>query len=157
MVARLKSRYLYILLVIFLATFGFWGICHAIIYGYIPNSGDNTVSVINTGAGIVTNAPTLDSEPFGVTTSPSGDYIYVTNKTSNTVSRIDSQSLAIVSIGVSTDPIGIAISPDGAYAYVANNDGNLSVINTATNVVDDTVLVGTSLYGVAVHPSGEFI
>ena len=154
-VSRFNEKYNLFLTALVVLVFS--GNCFAAIYGYIPNSADNTVSIINTGDNTDTEVITLLSEaPLGVATAPTGDFIYVTNELSNTVSQIDSLTGDVLTHTVGTGPVGIAVGPDGTNVYVANQDGSLSVINTTDNSIE-SVLVGTSLYGVAVDPEGDFI
>jgi len=150
MISRLKVKYN--LLLTALAVLIFSGNSYGAIYGYIPNSADNSVSVINTGDNTDTEviAP-LGDTPFGVATGPAGDFIYVTNRSSNTVSQIDSQTGNILTHTVGTEPVGIAAGPDGTSVYVANQDGYLSVIDITDNSIE-SVQIGTSLFGVAVDP-----
>jgi YVTN family beta-propeller protein len=152
----LKINYSCLLLVTALLSLAFLGNCWAAVYGYIPNSGDNTVTKINTGDIAETTAINLGNGPSGVATSPDGKFIYVTNRYSNTVAIIDSQADTVTSLVVGTEPVGVAVSPDGAHVFVANQDGNLSVINPSDNRVE-TLTVGTSLFGVAVDRAGEFV
>ena len=162
MSSQLKSKYPSILLATLFSTLAFSVICYADIYGYIPNSGSNDFSVINTNDHSLSyNGPLLDSEPFGVATSPDGNYIYVTNKTSGHVSQINSLTDTVDwRHYVGGEPVGVAVSPDGTEVYVANQDGNLHVLNTiAYNAapVDLSTITSPTLYGVAVHPEGKFI
>ena len=89
--SRLYSKYSLLLVVVVL--FVHTGNCFGAIQGYIPNSMDNNLSVINTAdsTSIDVIGP-LGQAPFGVTTGLGGDFIYVTNMSSNTVSQIDSLS-----------------------------------------------------------------
>lgn len=130
----------------------------ATINGYIPNSGDNNLTVLNvddtTDAGSLVS---VDAIPYGVATTNAGDFVFVTNYGSNTVSQIDTASNTLYKTHfVGAGPIGVAVSPDDIYVYVANRDGNLSVINTVDDSVT-TIYVATSLFGVAVSPNGEVI
>jgi len=85
-------------------------------------------------------------------------FAYVVNRSSNSVSVINTATNALVAtVTVGNNPWGVAITPDGTMAYVTNlNDNTVSVINTATNTVVATVLVGGAPAGVAVTPNGAF-
>jgi YVTN family beta-propeller protein len=155
MISRLIGKYTLFLTA--LAVLIFSGNCFGAVLGYIPNSMDNNLSVINTADSSDTDVfGPLGQSPFGVATGPAGDFIYVTNRSSNTVSQFDSQSGNILTHAVGTEPVGIAVGPEGIYVYVANQDGYLSVINTTDKSVE-SVKIGKSLYGVAVDPEGDFI
>jgi outer membrane autotransporter protein len=125
---------------------------------YVPNSGDGTVSVIDT--------PTNAVAPTGITVGPSpvaaavrGDesLVYVSKAGgSNTVSVINTATNTVVAtIPVGIVPQGIALSPDNTHAYVANQGSDtVSVINTATNTVVATIPTGSQPVGVVVTPDG---
>jgi len=127
---------------------------------YIPNSGDNTVTVIDTGT--PPKAPVVIPgllQPYGVAVAPDARKVYVTNNSSNTVTVIDAATNTVsATITVGTSPAGIAITPvrqSGSPAsriYVANSgSGTVSVIDPATNSVVNTMTVGTFPVGVAVN------
>jgi outer membrane autotransporter protein len=123
---------------------------------YVPNTDDNTVSVIDTATHSVTNTIPVGAFPYGAAVTPDGLHAYVSNDGSNTVSVIDTATHAIVNtIAVGSFPLGIAVTPDGLHAYVANSGSStVSVIDTATNAVVNTILVNTAPFGVAVTPDG---
>jgi YVTN family beta-propeller protein len=94
---------------------------------YVPNSGDGTVSVIDTP----TNAVAPTAIPVGlspVAAAVRGDesLVYVTNQGgSNTVSVINTATNTVFA----TIPVGIvpgllAVSPDGTRVYVPNQGSN---------------------------------
>ena len=101
-------------------------------YAYITNSGDNTVSVIDTAINTVTATVPVEEQPKGVAVSPDGARVYITNYGSNTVSVIDTATNTVTStVPVGTNPEGVAASPDGTKVYVANlADWTVSVIDT---------------------------
>jgi YVTN family beta-propeller protein len=150
MLSPLYSKYSFSLVVLVLIAHV--GNCYGAIQGYIPNSLDNNLSVINKADSTDVNIiGPLGKTPTGVATSLTGDFIYVTNNSSNTVSQINSQAGTIFTHTVGTGPVGIAVGPDGTYVYVANQDGTLSVIDITDNTIE-SVEIGTSLYGIAVNP-----
>jgi YVTN family beta-propeller protein len=115
-------------------------------FAYITNSGDNTVSVIDTATNTVTATVTVGALPFGVAVTPDGARVYVTNFGSDNVSVIDTATNTVTAtVTVGGLPFGVAVTPDGARVYVANQDSdNVSVIDTATNTVTATVTVGAA-------------
>lgn len=115
-------------------------------------------------------AITVGPGPSGMVVS--GNYAYVANQGTNTVSVFDTRTGALVDTNPSSpavvDPItvggvptGMAASPDGNRVYVTNQgDGTLSVIDTnptsvTYNKVISTVKVGTSPSAVAVGTDGR--
>ncbi len=155
---RLRSSSLYIVILTFLSITTFSGRCYAVVYGYIPNSADNNLSVINTEDGTTDPTPiSVGTTPSGVAIAPAGDYVYVTNKSAGTLSQVDIQTgLEVIAHTIGLDPVGVAVSPDGLFVYIAQENGDLAILDTTDNSVA-THNVGTSLFGVAVSPDGNFI
>ncbi|MGB5065328.1 MAG: PASTA domain-containing protein [Candidatus Competibacter sp.] len=113
---------------------------------YVANSGDRTVSVIETVFNRVVGVITLDDfggapqplVPRGVAVSPDGNRLYVTDGAGNRLFVIDTTAnhsvVDIVPVG--KKPYGVAVSPDSKRVYVANTDDNtVSVIEAITNRV----------------------
>ena len=130
-------------------------------FAYIANFEDGTMSVINTITKSVISNFSVGSTPLGVSVSPDGSRVYVTNSgtNTNTVSVINTATntvLAIIPVG--TSPWGICTSPDGSLVYVANKGANtVSVINTASNIVINTISVGVSPWGVCESHDGSAV
>ncbi|MBL0057140.1 MAG: beta-propeller fold lactonase family protein [Chitinophagaceae bacterium] len=112
----------------------------------------------NIASFIATNA-TASPVTATVTVTPStgSNFAYITNRTSNNVSVINTATNTVVAtIGVGSMPIGVSVTPDGSKVYVTNYiSGNVSVISTETNTVIATVPVGTNPYGLSVSPDGS--
>ncbi|MDQ5984396.1 MAG: Virginiamycin B lyase [Syntrophus sp. SKADARSKE-3] len=140
-----------------------WGlpaVVHATPYAYITNSGDNTVSVIDTATNTVKVTVPVGLRPLGVAVHPQGKYVYIANFTGNTVSVIDvaNNHTVINTIPVGNNPYGIAVNPAGTYAYVANSTANtVSVIDVTRKFVTTVIPVPGGPLGVAVSPSGTFV
>ncbi|QQS54653.1 MAG: PASTA domain-containing protein [Candidatus Competibacteraceae bacterium] len=113
---------------------------------YVANSGDRTVSVIETVFNRVVGVIALDEfggapqplVPRGVAVSPDGNRLYVTDGAGNRLFVIDTTAnhsvVDIVPVG--KKPYGVAVSPDSKRVYVANTDDNtVSVIEAITNRV----------------------
>lgn len=127
-------------------------------FAYITNTGNNTVSVIDTATNtVIAPAVPVGIDPFGVAVHPDGTRVYVANGTpDNSVSVINTATNTVTdTIPVGIDPEGVGVSQDGTRVYVANSEGNsVSVIDTTTNSVIDTVLVGLDPVGIGVTPDG---
>ena len=79
------------------------------------------MSVISTATNTVTATIPVGNSPIGVAVTPNGEYAYVTNEGSDTVSVINTATNAVTAnITVGTMPMGVAVTPNGAYAYVTN-------------------------------------
>ena len=120
---------------------------------YVANSGDRTVSVIETVFNRVIGVITLDEFggapqpliPRGVAVSPDGNRLYVTDGGGNRLFVIDTTANhAIVSIvPVGKKPYGVAVSPDSQRVYVANqNDNTVSIVDGRSNAVIATIPAG---------------
>jgi len=98
--------------------------------------------------------------PYGISVSHDGEYVYVTHPLFDTVSVIPTSenSPAIEPITVGKLANGISASPDGNYVYVTHMDGKLSVISTSdNNTVIKTITVGNKPWGVSVSPNGDYV
>ena len=155
------------------ALYGAYGEQHnpdrAVSFGYVANSFDNTVSVIDTDSNKVVATIPVGDNPSGVATTADGTHAYVTNSDFGNVSVIDTASNTVVdTIPVGGGfPTGVATTPDGIHppeggdrrhqplAYVTNQvDDIVSVIDTASNTVVATIPVGDNPNGVAFTPDG---
>ncbi len=125
---------------------------------YVTNSGDKTVSVIDTTTNAVVATISVGLEPVDVAIVPDGTRAFVVDMGDNAVSVIDTATnTAITTIPVGSKPRGIAISPDGARAYVSNSgDKTVSVIDTTANAVAGSPIeVGEEPDGIAISPDGS--
>ena len=128
-------------------------------FAYIPIIADtNHVSVINLATNTVVASIHVGSYPLGVSVSPDGSRVYITNHLSSNVSVINTATNTVVAtVPVGISPAGVAISPDGSLVYVANaGSASVTVINTATNSVVNTIAIGRGdSWGVAISPDGN--
>ena len=127
---------------------------------YIANYNDSTVSVINVATNTVTATIKGFDTPWGVSVSPDGRKVYITNWiNSGVVNVIDCITNTVsASIPVDSLPLGIIVSPDGNKVYVANSGSNaVSVISAATNDVAATIPVGKYPKCVAISPDGSTV
>ena len=111
-------------------------------------------------------SPTIPvgTNPRNVEISPNGQYAYVANQNSGTVSVIDTALaltdpanavIATITVGAGADTV--AFTPDGQFVYVSNSsDGTVSVINTSTRAVVNTITVGAGPDDVAITPDGRY-
>ena len=131
-------------------------------HAYITNSGDNTVSVIDTATNTVVGSPiTVGVRPQGMAVTPDGSNVYVANIFDDTVSVIDTATNTVVGspINVAHFPFGVAVTPDGSNVYVANaSSDTVSVIDTASNTVTATIPVGHApgAFGKFIQPLPSF-
>jgi YVTN family beta-propeller protein/autotransporter-associated beta strand protein len=112
---------------------------------YVPNAGDDNVSVIDTSTNASVPPPIVTGvQPVVVGVRGDQSLAYVTNMSSNTVSVINTATnLVVATVNVGSSPAGLAVNPTGTQVYIGNtSDGTISVINTATNSVVTTIVVG---------------
>ena len=129
--------------------------CYAEAFAYIPNSGDNNLSVIkildHSDQGVIN----VGDNPYGVAIG--GEYVYVSNTSDGTVSVINlSDNNVSNPLSAGNSPRGIAVSSDG-FIYVANySDSTLSIIDTSDNS-RTTLPVGAGPLGVTLSPDEEYL
>ncbi len=128
-------------------------------YAYIPRSGSNQVSVLDTQTNTFGANIAVGAAPWGVTVHPNGTRVYVPASGSNTVAVINTATNTVVTnVTVGNNPYHAAVSPDGTEVYVPNFGSNtVSVINTATNTVSATIGGFAGPNAVAFSPSGRFV
>jgi len=92
--------------------------------------------------------------PLAIAITPDGNYAYVTNLGSNTISVIaTATNMVVATIPDVSSPSGVAVTPDGKHAYVSNGGSNtVSVIATASNMAVDTIPVGNGPSAVGIVP-----
>lgn len=125
---------------------------------YTANSGDNTLSVIETSTNLVAQTVTVGNNPEDIAITPNGAFAYVVNSASNDISVLETATNTVQStVNVGNNPQSVAITDNGDFAYVTNyGSGSVSVIETAGNTVTSTVAVGSNPQGVTLSPNGTF-
>ena len=127
-------------------------------YIYVANSGDRTVSVIETVFNRVVGIIALDDfggapqplVPRGVAVSPDGYRLYVTDGAGDRLFVIDTTAnhtvVGIVNLRLDNNPrtpYGVSVSPDNRRIYVANTASNtVSVVDSRSNQVIAEIPVG---------------
>lgn len=121
---------------------------------YVPNAGDDTVSVIDGITGSLLSTIGVGDAPGSAAVNSSTNTVYVTHEGADTVSVIDGATGAVVStLAVGAWPYAIAVNETTNTVYTANLSHSVSVIDGVTRAVD-TVAVGPSnsqLTGIAVN------
>lgn len=117
---------------------------------FVANQGSGTVSVYGvngaalTPMGSVSTATpgvTVATGPVSVAISPNGNYLYVANQFTNTVSGYSVSAGALTLVpgspyAVGTAPSAVALTPDGNFLYVANTGtNNVSAFAACTNAI----------------------
>ena len=123
---------------------------------YVGNFKDNTVSVIDTTAGIVVATVPVAAGPDGIAITPNGRTVFVSGSNASTVSVIDAESDRVVqTIEVGKGPQGVAMMPDGRLLLVAvNGEDRVVLIDTAKHAVVAMVPVPKP-HTIAIRPDGR--
>lgn len=117
---------------------------------FVPNSGANSVSIVNASTGTATTVA-VGSQPEW--TAFAGGKIFVANFAGNTVSILNGTApySVITTVAVGNNPQGIY--PCAANVFTANRwTGNTSVINPSSNSVINTITLST--VGAITHVMG---
>lgn len=150
---------------------GSYSVINAAPLAYIPNSGDNNISVIDTATTPPSVMATVlaGTDPRGVATvvKTSETFTFITNFGSDNVSVIRTYSDTTTNnvvfekvrdVRVGSKPYGIAVDPAGTFAYVTNfGDATVSKIDLGTYTVTATISVGSNPIGIVVSPDGSKI
>jgi YVTN family beta-propeller protein len=123
---------------------------------YIGNFKDNTVSVIDTGAGKVVATIPVAAGPHGMAITQDGRTVYVSGDGSSSVDVIDTATDKVVkTIEVGKAPNGVALTPDNRLLLVTvYGENRIAFIDTSTQTVVATAAVPKP-HTVAINPDGE--
>jgi YVTN family beta-propeller protein len=131
-------------------------------HAVIPNLGDGTVSIIDTGCrpaqdpdcATVVATLAVGTQPYGVAAHPAGALAYVTNSYDDTVSVIDLSSYTVVAtVPVGSLPYGVAVDGVTGNAYVSALAGHTVTVVGPTHAVLATIATDNP-HGLAVSPDG---
>jgi YVTN family beta-propeller protein len=124
---------------------------------YVVNTGDGTVTPINTATHTTGSPIVVGSAPAAIAITPDGTIAYVANQRAGSVTPFaTATNFAYSSIGVGSGPDAVAISPDGTTAYVANRrSGTVTPINTATRVAGKPIRAGSTPAAISITPNGN--
>lgn len=123
---------------------------------YVGNFKDNTVSVIDTGAGKVVATVPVAAGPHGMAITQDGRTVYVSGDGSSSLDVIDTATDTVVkTINVGKAPNGVALTPDNRLLLVAVYDENrIAFVDTSTQTVVATMAVPKP-HTVAISPDGK--
>lgn len=112
------------------------GAAHAQLNAYVGNTGDNTISVIDTATNTVTGTLPVGASPRGIAIDPVRRLAYVATTGPDTVTVLDLRTNAVVAVVPIGFPNNIVLSAGRDFAYVSVADNStVAVIDTATNAV----------------------
>ena len=119
---------------------------------YVPNIGDNTVTVIDAANGSTTSTVSAGTGPTAVAVNPATNKIYVPNSGSADVTVIDGlNGNATTQVSAGQGPFAVAVNTVSNKAYVTNSTSNsVTVIDGTTNGTSN-ITVGTAPKGLAIN------
>ena len=123
---------------------------------YVANFKDNTVSVIDTDAGVVVATVPVAAGPHGMIQSPDGSSVYVGGDAGATVSAIDTASDRVAhTIEVGKTPHGLAMKSDGRLLLAAvYGEDRIAFVDTSTRAIIGTVPVPKP-HTIAIRPDDK--
>jgi YVTN family beta-propeller protein len=104
---------------------------------YVPNPGNNTVSVLDGGNQALLNIIPVGTNPKSVGINPATGRVYVVNQGSNNVTIIDDYSntvIATVMVGAAPEEIRVDVSTN-RISVTNHGSGTVSVISGSTHTV----------------------
>ena len=121
---------------------------------YIPNGGDDTVTVFDGASRAVIGTVPVGALPCAIGINPRTNRVYVANVNSNDVSVIDTATNAVVAtVPAGANPCAVTTVPAVNRVFVGNyTDATVTVIDGAANEVVTTVPVGRGPFGIASNP-----
>jgi YVTN family beta-propeller protein len=133
-------------------------------YLFVAATDSNQVTAIDPSTGQVAQYIPVGTNPIRIAMRPDGLVAFVSNTSDNTVSMIDTQTLAEIlpRIPVGRRPQGLAVSPNGKRLYVVHeSDNRVFVVNATTGAVIGQVFIppttGASAKDVLVSPDNRFV
>jgi DNA-binding beta-propeller fold protein YncE len=119
-------------------------------FALVANSGSDNASLVDLGAGMVTNTITVGDNPQGAAFFSRRGIALVSNRTSNNVSILDtdpaSATFATVkaTISTGTEPLGIGINDATGEAVIANSVSNtLTTLDAFSGAGINSISVGS--------------
>jgi DNA-binding beta-propeller fold protein YncE len=127
---------------------------------YVPNTADNTVSVISAASGgtfaLAETIPNVTA-PVSVDVTPDGLLLLVACSTSAQVLGIATRNpgSARTVFSMKSNPVHVRLRPGTSYALVTNSEKNLTLLRIDTGMVVDNVLSIGNSAGLAVSADGS--
>jgi YVTN family beta-propeller protein len=111
---------------------------------FVANSGNSTVSMLDTVSGRVVRTIAMGAVPVAVALDAENGHAFVTGRSDNTVSMLDARSGAVLrTVAVGMSPTSVAVDTRTARVFAVNaGDNTVSVLDAATGTLLNTVTVG---------------
>jgi YVTN family beta-propeller protein len=123
------------------------------------NAAGDGAHLIDPTTNLVTNVLKGVEIPHGITSSPDGARLYLTNEVRHTLDVVDAKTLAVTTrIPLSGQPNNVSITKDGRKVYVGirSEPGALDVIDTVALKNIKTVPTKGGIHNVYVTPDSRF-
>lgn len=100
---------------------------------FVSNIGSGSITAVDLAGGKVLKQVPTGKGAEGIDIGPNGNEVWVTNRAEDTVSVIDSRTLALLAtIKIASFPIRVKITPDGKRALVScAQSGDVAVLDVA--------------------------
>lgn len=135
-------------------------------YAYIPNTGSNSIAVLDFDTDEITAEIAVEDSPQAVAVTSDGQYVFVANSNSGTVSVIQtshistSQDDVICTVNIGGELGGMALDRDNKALWVVSSSTNKAAkldLSDMDNIQTTTISVGDNPRGVAVFRDGETV
>ncbi|HMQ06726.1 MAG TPA: YncE family protein [Saprospiraceae bacterium] len=126
----------------------------------VPNFDDATVSVIDVSSNSVFDVLNVGNGPISVAWHPGGRRVFVSNRTSQSISVFDFNGTAFslqTTFNVGFACVGISIKPNGGELWIADDtNGAINVFNTSSpyNLITTINFPGDNAWSVEFTPDG---
>ena len=122
---------------------------------FVPNGGDDTLSVLAAATGAPIATVPVGSLPCAIGLNPRTNLVYVANVNANTVSVVNGATNTVVATVVAGgNPCAVGVVPSVNRVFVGNYTSNdVTVIDGATSTVVGSIPVGRGPFGVAANPA----
>ncbi|MGK9431124.1 YncE family protein [Bacillus atrophaeus] len=126
-------------------------------YVFTANTGDSTVSVIDTDVNTLVSTISLSDIPTDLGVTLDKAYTYVLHRNANLVSIINNETLTVTqTIPLAGAPRKIQFETGGGFAYILAGGSSIYEINISSQTITNTFTVSPAADDFALDPNGQF-
>ncbi|MED1017389.1 YncE family protein [Bacillus atrophaeus] len=126
-------------------------------YVFTANTGDSTVSVIDTDVNTLVSTISLSDIPTDLGVTLDKAYTYVLHRNANLVSIINNETLTVTqTIPLAGAPRKIQFETGGEFAYILAGGSSIYEINISSQTITNTFTVSPAADDFAIDPNGQF-
>ncbi|MCE0741298.1 MULTISPECIES: YncE family protein [Bacillus] len=126
-------------------------------YVFTANTGDGTVSVIDTDVNTLVSTISLSDIPTDLGVTLDKAYTYVLHRNANLVSIINNETLTVTqTIPLAGAPRKIQFEIGGEFAYILAGGSSIYEINISSQTITNTFTVSPAADDFALDPNGQF-